>query len=84
MSEKLGPSGVQELNQFAASGGKPSDPSVLKDASFAFSSSFAVMMIVFAVLVAVCGVIAWWMLKRYQHADPPGASDAHPQNLPAS
>lgn len=81
VSEKLGPSGVQELNQFAASGGKPSDPSVLTDASFAFSSSFAVMMIVFAVLVAVCGVVAWWMLKRYQRADPPSTSDAHPEEI---
>ena len=81
VSEKLGPSGVQELNQFAASGGKPSNPSVLTDASFAFSSSFAVMMIVFAVLVAVCGVVAWWMLKRYQQADPPSTSDAHPEEI---
>lgn len=78
VSEKLGPSGVEQLNQFSATGGKPSDPNLLNDAVYAYSSSFAVTMVVFAVLVAVAGVTAWWLLKRYQHADPPGTSDAHP------
>ena len=79
MSNKLGPSAGSELAQWSATGGKPTNSSVLPDAAYAFSASFAVTMVVLAVTVIVAGVAAWWLLKRFQHADPPHTSDAHPE-----
>ena len=78
VSAKLGPSAGTELEKWSATGGKPSNSSVLPDAAFAFSSSFAVAMVVLAVIVALAGVGAWILLKRFQHADPPQTADAHP------
>ncbi|MFM8773605.1 MAG: MFS transporter [Actinomycetota bacterium] len=78
VANKLGPSAGTELEQWSASGGKPSNTSVLPDAAYAFSASFAVTMVVLAVLVAVAGVVAWLLLKRFQHADPPHTHDSHP------
>jgi MFS family permease len=78
VSNKLGPSAATELEQWSATGGKPSTPGVLTEAAHAFSGAFAVAMVVFAVLVALAGVVAWWLLKRHQHEDPPHTSDAHP------
>ena len=84
VGQKLGSSAVTELDQWSATGGKPSDPEVLKEAAFAFSGSFAVTMVVFAVVVAIAGVVAWALLKRFQHADPASTSDHHPPITPAS
>ncbi len=78
VSAKLGPSAGQELAQWSATGGTPSNSSLLPDAAYAFSSSFAVTMVVLAVTVTIAGFVAWLLLKRYQHADPPAAHDAHP------
>ena len=78
VGSKLGAQAVTQLDQWSATGGKPSNPDVLKDAAFAFSSSFAVTMIVFAVVITVAGVVAWALLKRFQHVDPPHTVDAHP------
>lgn len=78
VSNKLGPSAGTELEQWSATGGKPSTSSVLPDAAFAFSASFAVTMVVLAVTVVVAGVAAWLLLKRFQHGDPPHTADAHP------
>ena len=78
VGEKLGPSAATELKQWSATGGKPSDPSVLPDAAYAFSASFAVTMLVFATFVLLAGIVAWWLLKRFQHEDPHPSSDAHP------
>ena len=68
----------------AGTGGKPSTSSVLPDAAFAFSASFAVTMVVLAVTVVVAGVAAWLLLKRFQHGDPPHTADAHPHEGSAS
>lgn len=84
VGEKLGPSAVTELEQWSATGGKPSNPDVLKEAAFAFSGSFAVMMVVFSLVVVVAGVSAWALLKRFQHADPSSAADAHPSDASAA
>ena len=78
VGEKLGPAAQQELLQWSATGGKPSNPDVLKDAAYAYSGAFAVTMIVFAAVVVVAGIVAWALLKRFQHADPPHTTDAHP------
>lgn len=78
VSNKLGPSAGTELEQWSATGGKPSDSSVLPDAAFAFSSSFAVTMVVLAVTIVIAGVVAWALLKRFQQGDPSSASDGHP------
>jgi len=78
VSNKLGPSAGTELEQWSATGGKPSNSSVLPDAAFAFSSSFAVTMVVLAVTVVIAGIAAWLLLKRFQHEEPPHTADAHP------
>lgn len=78
VSNKLGSSAGSELAQWSATGGKPSNSAVLPDAASAFSASFAVTMVVLAVLVTLAGVIAWLLLKRFQHSDPPHAHDSHP------
>jgi hypothetical protein len=78
VSNKLGPSAGTELEQWSATGGKPSNSQLLPDAAYAFSSSFAVTMVVLAVIAAIAGVAAWLLLRRFQHADPPHTSDAHP------
>ena len=78
VGQKLGPSAVTELEQWSATGGKPSNSDVLKEAGFAFSGSFAVTMVVFGVVVVIAGVVAWVILRRCQHTDPPHTSDAHP------
>ena len=79
---KLGPSAATELEQWSATGGKPSNPSVLPDATYAYSAAFSLTMLIFAGVVLVGGVVAWWLLKRYQHADPPHTVDAHPAQVP--
>ena len=78
VSSKLGPSAVKELDTWAASGGKPSNPDVLHDAAHAFSSSFAIAMVVFAAIVAIGGIIGWYLLKRHLATDPPASEDIHP------
>jgi hypothetical protein len=37
-----------------------------------------VTLVVFAIVVALAGVVAWWLLRRFQHTDPPHTTDAHP------
>jgi hypothetical protein len=78
VANKLGPSAGTELEQWSASGGKPSNTSVLPDAAFAFSASFAVTMVVLAVTVVIAGIAAFLLLKRFQHGDPPHTHDRHP------
>ncbi len=78
VGNKLGSSGQQELVQWSATGGKPSNPDVLREAAYAFSGAFSITMIVFAVVVFIAGTVAWALLKRFQHTDPPSTSDNHP------
>ncbi|MFM7597655.1 MAG: hypothetical protein ACKO70_04660 [Actinomycetota bacterium] len=75
VSNKLGSSAGSELAQWSATRGKPSNSAVLPDAAYAFSASFAVTMVV---LVTLAGVVAWLLLKRFQHSDPPHTHDSHP------
>ncbi len=83
VAAKLGPAAGTELEQWSATGGTPSTPGVLPAAAYAFSSSFAITMVVFAVVVLAAGIVAWSLLKKYQHADPPHTTDAHPAVEPS-
>lgn len=84
VGRKLGSSAEAELLQWSATGGKPSSPEVLKEAAVAFSGSFAFAMVAFAILVAVAGLAAWWLLKRYQTGQPPHTADTHSATAPPS
>jgi len=84
ISNKLGPSAVEEVKKFAATGGKPSNPQVLAEATHAYSAAFSLTMIVFAVVVVIASILAWALLKKFQHADPPHTTDAHPTEVPAN
>jgi MFS family permease len=55
--KKLGASAETQLDNFAASGAKPTDASVLPAAIEGFAQGFSVLMIVFAVLMLVVGVL---------------------------
>ena len=79
VNSKLGPTAATELEQWSATGGTPSNPSLLPDATHAYSAAFSLTMVVFGVVVLLAGIAAWALLKRFQHADPPHTSDAHPQ-----
>ena len=54
---KLGATGSTQLDSWAASGAKPSDPSVLPAAIDGFVQGFSVMMIVLAVVAVLGGII---------------------------
>lgn len=75
---KLGPSAATELEQWSATGGTPSNPSLLPDATHAYSAAFSLTMVIFGLVVLVGGVAAWALLKRFQQADPPHTTDQHP------
>ena len=77
---KLGSDAATQLEQWSATGGKPSNPSVLPDATHAYSAAFSLTMLIFGALVLVAGIVAWSLLKRFQHADPPHTADAHPHS----
>ena len=75
---KLGAPAATELEQWSATGGTPSNPALLPDATHAYSAAFSLTMVIFGALVLVAGIVAWRLLKRFQHADPPPTSDGHP------
>lgn len=54
---KLGSSAESQLENFAASGAKPTDASVLPAAVEGFSQGFAVLMIIFAVMMVLVGIL---------------------------
>ena len=78
VGQKLGASAVTELEQWSATGGKPSNPDVMKEATFAFSGAFSVTMVVFGILVVLAGIVAWSLLRKFQTEDPPHTADPHP------
>ena len=80
---KLGAPAATQLEQWSATGGTPSNPALLPDATHAYSAAFSLTMVVFGAVVLVAGIAAWRLLKRFQHEDPPSSSDGHPPVEPA-
>lgn len=56
VQKELGSSAVQELNDWSASGAKPSNPSLFPDATAGFVQGFATLMIGYAIVSILVGV----------------------------
>jgi hypothetical protein len=53
----LGSSALQELNDWSASGAKPSNPSVFPDALAGFVQGFSTLMIAYAIVSVLVGFV---------------------------
>ena len=61
---KLGSSAEQQLNTWSASGAKPTDSSVFPTAVEGFTQGFALLMIIYAVLMLIVGFVVFFIANK--------------------
>ena len=61
---KLGSSAEQQLNSWSASGAKPTDSSVFPTAVEGFTQGFALLMVIYAVLMLIVGFFVFFVANK--------------------